>query len=273
MSTAPADQVVEDTVQAAEAVFGDQIEAIFTLGSLAHGGFAPLVSDIDVAIILAHTGPGTAEQIGRVQGLVVDTASSTLSARLSLFWGDWSAVRDGAGEHCRLGPVDRMDLLESGRVVVGCDLREPSVRPSRRELVLMSADHMLGKFSDEYLEQLAGTEELVADGARATTKAILFPVRFLYTLGTGRIGLNEASAEWYATSGLRGSALALKALEWRNDGITDPDEAIELLDAELLPLHAECLERYGRDLEQLGESARAAAAVERNSNLRGASRV
>jgi len=273
MSTATAEQVVDDTVQAAEAVFGDRIEAIFTLGSLAHGGFAPLVSDVDVAIILASTGPGTAQQIEQVRSLVVAKASSPLAARLSLFWGDWSAVRSGSGDHCRLGPVDRLDLLASGRLLRGSDRREPSVRPSHRDLVLMSAEHMLGKFTDEYLEQLADADALLADGVRAATKAILFPVRFLYTLATGRIGLNDASARWYAAQGLPGAALALKALEWRNDGIANVDEAVQSLDAELLALHAECLEQYGRDLERIGDRGLAAAAVERNSNLRGASRV
>ena len=47
-----------------------------------------------------------------------------------------------------------------------------------------------------------------------TGAAIRFPVRFIYTLRTGRIGLNEDSARWYAAEGLPGSALALKALEW-----------------------------------------------------------
>jgi len=273
MSTAPAEQVVADTVQAAEAVFGEAIEAIFTLGSLAHGGFAPLVSDIDVAIILAGTGPDTAEQIARVQSLVVEQASSPLSARLSLFWGDWPAVRTGTGEHYRLGPVDRLDLLESGHLLTGSDRREPSVRPSHRDLVLMSADHLLNKFTDEYLERLSDSEELVAGGARAASKAILFPVRFIYTLATGRIGLNDSSARWYAAQELPGSALALTALQWRNDGIADADAAIQSLDAELPALHAECLEQYATELDRLGESGRAAAVAERNSNLRGASHV
>ena len=61
MSTATAEQVIAETVEAAEAVLGGEIEAIFVLGSLAHGGFAPLVSDVDVAIIVRATAPGTAE--------------------------------------------------------------------------------------------------------------------------------------------------------------------------------------------------------------------
>lgn len=263
MSTATADQVVADTVEAAETVFGAEIEALYTLGSLAHGGFAPLVSDVDVAIVLGSTGPDTANRIASVQSLVVEKATNPLSKRLSVFWADWHAVRTGEGDHFRLGAVDRLDLLDSGRLLLGSDLRGPSVRPSQEDLVLMSADLILTKFTEGYFEQLRDTEALVAGGPRAVTKAILFPVRFMYTLRTGRIGLNDGSAHWFAAEGLPGSALALKALEWRNDGISDLELAVQLVDADLATLHAECLAEYAKDLDGLGEAPRAAALAAR----------
>lgn len=267
MTTVTADQVVADTVAAAEAVFGAEIEAIYTLGSLAHGGFAPLVSDIDVAIVLSETGPETAARIAAVQERVVERASSPLSSRLSIFWGDWAAVRTGEGEHFRLGPVDRLDLLDCGRLLQGSDEREPSVRPSDDELVGMCAEFMLGKFTSAYLEELSATEALVASGPRAATKAVLFPVRFMFTLRNGGIGLNEESARWYADEELPGATLALKALEWRSEGIDDADHAVQMLDAELAILHAECLTEYAKHLEGLGEIARAAALAERAGHV------
>ena len=267
MSTATAEQVIADTVQAAEAVLGAEIEAIFVLGSLAHGGFAPLVSDVDVAIVVGATAPDTAEQMARVQNLVVDKASNPLSERLSVFWADWHAVRTGEGAHSRLGPVDRLDLLDSGRLLLGPDLREPSVRPSHEELVVMSADHILNKFTDAYLQRLRDTPALLAGGPRAVTKAILFPVRFMYTLRTGRIGLNDTSARWYAAEGLPGGALALKALEWRNDGIADADLADQMLGAELDAIHDECFAGYASELEDLGEASRAAALAKRAAGV------
>jgi hypothetical protein len=263
MSTATADQVVADTVEAAGTVFGAEIEAVYALGSLAHGGFAPLVSDVDVAIVLDSTGPDTADRIATVRRLVVKRATSPLAERLSVFWADWHAVRTGEGDHFRLGPVDRLDLLDSGRLLLGSDLREPSVRPSHEDLVLMSADLILTKFTEGYFEQLRDASGLVEAGAHAVTKAILFPVRFMYTLRTGRIGLNDRSARWYASEGLPGSALALKALEWRNDGISDIELAVRLVDADLLTLHAECLAEYAKDLDGLGEAPRATALAER----------
>jgi hypothetical protein len=263
MSTDSAEQVIADTVQAAEAVFGDEIEAIFTLGSLAHGGFAPLVSDVDVAIVLDSTNADTAARVAHVQSLVIGIASNELSERLSLFWADWQAVRTGDGDGNRLGPVDRLDLLDSGRLLRGVDLREPSVRPSGRELVVMSADHILNKFTADYLQGLRDTGALMAGGPRAVTKAILFPVRFMHTLRTGRIGLNDDSARWYGAEGLPGGALALKALEWRNGGISDAEVAEQMLDADLGALHAVCVEEYVKELDRMGESERAAELAER----------
>jgi predicted nucleotidyltransferase len=263
MITATADEVVEDTVEAARAVLGDEIEAIFTLGSLAHGGFAPLVSDVDVAIILGSTTPDTADRIAEIQNLVVEKDSSPLSGRLSLFWADWEAVRTGQGEDFRLGPVDRLDLLDSGRLLLGTDRREPNVRPTQQELLLMSADLILTKFTGEYLVGLRDTRSLVGGGVRAVTKAILFPVRFMYTLGTGSIGLNDQSALWYGSEGLPGAALALKALDWRSDGLGDVDLVVPMLDADLGTLHAACMDEYAGELGSLGEARRAAAMAER----------
>jgi len=264
MSISAAEQVVADTVQAASAVLDSEIEAIFTLGSLAHGGFAPLVSDVDVAIILGSTTRDTAGQMARVQNLVVDKASTPLSERLSVFWADWHAVRTGEGENNRLGPIDRLDLLDSGRLLLGSDLREPGVRPSRQELLVTSADHILTKFTDDYLERLRDTHALLAGGPRAVTKAILFPVRFTYTLRTGRIGFNDDSARWYAAEGLPGTELALKALEWRRDGITDSDLAHRMLDADLAAIHAVCFDEYAKELDGLGARHQQSPVAERN---------
>jgi hypothetical protein len=267
MTTVTAEQVVADTVEATQAVFGAEVEAIYTLGSLAHGGFAPLVSDIDVAIVLSETGTDTASRISAVQNLVVNKASNPLSDRLSIFWGDWRAVRTGEGEHFRLGPVDRLDLLDCGHLLQGEDLRQPSARPSPEDLILMSADLMLSKFTTSYLDELSDSAALVASGPRALTKAVLFPVRFMYTLGTGGIGLNDGSARWYADEELPGASLALKALDWRSEGIDDEDIAVQMLDAELAMLHAECLSEYAKHLEGLGETKRAAALAGRAGHV------
>jgi hypothetical protein len=255
-------------VQAAKDVFGAEIEAIYTLGSLAHGGFAPLVSDVDVAIVLRQTAADTGERIAEVQNRVIAKASNPLAHRLSLFYADWDAVKTGEGTHFRLGPIDRLDLLESGLMLIGSDRREPSVRPTHEELIVMSADFILKKFTDAYLDQLREVEQFIAGGERAATKVVLFPVRFLYTLKTGQIGLNDGSVAWYAAESLPGSALASAALDWRNAGLIDEELARQLLDADLVTLHAECLNEYAGDLDAMGDITRAEALTERAEYLR-----
>lgn len=141
------------------------------------------------------------------------------------------------------------------------------MRPSDEDLILMCADFMLAKFTPSYLEGLSDTDALVTGGPRAATKTVLFPIRFMYTLRNGGIGLNEDSARWYADEELPGATLALKALDWRSEGIDDTDNAVQSLDAELAILHAECLSEYAKHLDGLGDSARAEALAERAGHV------
>ena len=45
--------VLADAVAAYTQALGERLVAAYALGSLAHGGFSPLVSDVDLALILA----------------------------------------------------------------------------------------------------------------------------------------------------------------------------------------------------------------------------
>jgi predicted nucleotidyltransferase len=51
--SATGDDVLADAVRAGRESLGGRLLAAYALGSLAHGGFSPLVSDVDVALILA----------------------------------------------------------------------------------------------------------------------------------------------------------------------------------------------------------------------------
>ena len=269
MSTATAEQVVADTVEAAQAVLGAEIEAIFTLGSLAHGGFAPLVSDVDVAIILGATAPDTAE---RIATRPEPRRGARRAARCR------SASRCSGPTGTRSEPA-RASTAGSGRSI-GSTCSTPDACSSdptcasrasalhTAELVVMSADHILNKFTDAYLERLRDTRALLAGGPRAVTKAILFPVRFMYTLRTGRIGLNDDSARWYAAEGLPGSALALEgarvAQRW------DRRRRARQSDARRGSGHASTLSvstSTPRSSEDLGETRRAAALAERAASV------
>ena len=158
--------------------------------------------------------------------------------------------------------------LEGFEVDVAYDVieAERSLVESRPDAILLDIG-LPGIDGIFYLERLRDTRALLAGGPRVVTKAILFPVRFMYTLRTGRIGLNDNSAQWYAAEDLPGGALALKALEWRNDGIADAELASQMLGAELDAIHGECFAGYAKELDDLGEARRAAALAKRAASV------
>jgi predicted nucleotidyltransferase len=250
----PARQVLDAVTTAAREVLGERLAAVYALGSLAHGGFAPLVSDVDVALVLTAIDHTTADGIARVNQLARTRCATDLAERLSLFWTDADGVRLGRGEYGRLAEVDRLDLIDAGLLLAGTDQRTGAVRPDSADLVRESAELAVTKFDDRYLRTLTAPATLVARGARAVTKAVLFPVRFLFTLRTGQIGHNADAATWYTAHGAHG-ALVEHALRWRGDGIADPDRAVALLEQHLIGVYDEFLDTFIRDLPKAGVDA------------------
>ena len=249
---ADADAVVDRALGVAVEDFGSRLSAAYALGSIAHGGFAPLVSDVDLMIVLAGVDPATFALVTDVRERVRADVPGELAGRLSVFWSDSSGVRHGAGEHSRLPEVDRLDLLESGRLLLGDDCRAGATWPTTGDLVRQAAEFALAKFDDDHLARLRDPAALVADGARPVTKAVLFPVRFLYTLATGRIGRNDDAAAWYPTWHPHAELVAAAAT-WRTAGLTEPAVARDLLAEHLRPLYAIFAAEYTRALRELDQ--------------------
>jgi hypothetical protein len=74
---------------------------------------------------------------------------SALCQRLSVFWGTPSTLR-GEQEGGRFPPLDRLDLIENGGLLLGSDARGGLTRPSAGELIVSGAEFAL--------EFLAGAE-------------------------------------------------------------------------------------------------------------------
>lgn len=111
--SAEAEQVLSRTASLLDSQLGERLVATFAIGSLAHGGFAPLVSDIDVCAILADPiRPGDVDALATVTKTV--QATGGIAERLSLFWTtpQWASQGSDGG---RLPPVDRLDLADHGR--------------------------------------------------------------------------------------------------------------------------------------------------------------
>jgi hypothetical protein len=170
----------------------------------------------------------------------------------------------------RFPPLDRLDLLDYGRLLTGRDVRSAVARPDRAELLVAGAEFALGylggaaklpdrlrgwarlRHQDDVLDEIRTPSRLVSRGPRRLTKIVLFPVRFLFTADTGQVGTNALAAEHYRASG-HGPAAALvtAALTWRFTAPAD-DEAIALVGRELIPLYNQYLDDHIARLRAVG---------------------
>jgi hypothetical protein len=232
--------------------FGDRLLAAYALGSLAHGGFSPLVSDVDLGLVLGD--PLLSDDESRVAAVAdrLKSGGSQLHERLSVFWGTRSTLA-GEREGGRFPPLDRLDLLEHGRLLAGSDVRAGLPAPSARELVVAGAEFGLEQLGTASAE-LRDPDLLLSHGVRRTTKLVLFPVRFLFTAQTGRVATNDAAAAHYVEADAPAKPLVAAALGWRREPPSDPAAARALLAEHLVPLylhfiddHRERLAAAGRD--------------------------
>jgi hypothetical protein len=234
----------------------------YALGSLAHGGFSSLVSDVDLGLVLQDPLRATDRiTIGRV-ARSLRTGGSALDERLSVFWGTPATLR-GQSRGGRFPPLDRLDLLDYGRLLTGQDARSGVARPDQAELLVAGAEFALGYLGgvrrlpgrlrdrarrgpkeDDVLTQIRTPSRLVSRGPRRLTKVVLFPVRFLFTAETGHVGTNTLAAEHYlADTRAPATKLVTAALAWRLEPPAD-DEATALAGRELVPLYVHYIDDH-----------------------------
>ena len=141
--TQQGEAVLTEAVSAYRAALGARLIAGYALGSLAHGGFSPLVSDVDLGLILQD--PLRAKDRMTIYKVArsVRAGGSGLHERLSVFWGTPSTLR-GQGRGGRFPPLDRLDLLDYGRLLTGRDARSSVARPEQAELLVAGAEFALG---------------------------------------------------------------------------------------------------------------------------------
>jgi hypothetical protein len=223
----------------AATALGARLISAYAIGSLAHGGFAPEVSDIDIMVMVDRCDESIPPRIEAVVTSTREELGPGLADRLSIFYGDWESFGAPA-EAARLGAIDRLDVIQHGVLMHGVDRRaHDGVRPTRDELVAETA-----AFLPTWEAQRRDPDELIAAGARVLTKQVLFPVRFLYTHATGRAGANQDAVAWYCDQGRPHAPLAQAALGWRTEAI-DATAARALLERHLDGLYAECRHAFG----------------------------
>ena len=272
-----------EAVAAYQAALGDRLVGAYALGSLAHGGFSPLVSDVDLGLVVAD--PPVPDDPDRIMAVAeaVKAGGSPLHQRLSVFWATPAILR-GEMAGGRFPPLDRLDLLENGRLLAGRDVRPdlgPAAAPGRDELVVAGADFALDFLGpghdaddgdagsrlgslpfagDAVIAEVRRPETLLAQGIRHTTKIVLFPVRFLYTAATGRVGTNDAAVAHYrGEPDAPAQELVAAAFRWRSEPPGDDGAATTLLRAGLVPLYRHYLDDHIARLTELKELDLAAA--------------
>jgi hypothetical protein len=260
--TQQGDAVLDRAVSAFRAALGSRLIAGYKLGSLAHGGFSPLVSDVDLGLILQD--PLRAKDHLTIYKVArhLRTTGSALDDRLSVFWGTPSTL-GGQTRGGRFPPLDRLDLLDYGQLLAGRDARSSVARPEQAELLVAGAEFALGGLAgarklpdrirgwsrlrlqnDDALNEIRTPSRLVSREPRRLTKIVLFPVRFLFTAQTGQVGINALAAEHYlASEHAPASTLVAAALGWRLEPPAS-DEAIALLSRELIPLYVHYIDDH-----------------------------
>jgi hypothetical protein len=258
MNEAIGEAILAQAVERARETWGSRLLGAYALGSLAHGGFSDLVSDVDLGLIVDDPlAPEDAARVAAV-GAQVRATGAPLADRLSIFWGTPAVLR-GAAEGGRFPPLDRLDLLRYGRLLDGRDARAGMAVPDTRALVLAATEQALrGLSTPEVLAELADPAGLVARGARHLTKRILFPVRFLYTAQTGEIGRNhDAVAHFVRVESGPAVPLVDASLRWRETppAADDAAAAVALVGAGMRPLYQRFVTDHVQRMQEYGEPA------------------
>lgn len=173
------------------------------------------------------------------------------------------------------------DLLDSGRLLAGSDdTRSELPRPTSAELIVTGSEFALDYLAgvragtapegtslgsmrlagERAVEELRDPELLVRRGVRRVTKLVLFPVRFLYTAITGRVGTNDAAVDHYLERREAPSAeLVAAARRWRTGVPFEARPAADLLSRQLVPLYIHYIEDHIARLRALNRDDLSAA--------------
>jgi predicted nucleotidyltransferase len=249
--------VLAAAIEAARGRLGPRLVAAYALGSLAHGGFSPLVSDVDLGLVVAD--PLDPADGAEIAALREDVASvDPLAARLSVFWGSPTSLAAG-----RWPALDRADLVEHGVLLHGTDVRHVTAVPTRLELLVETARLACDVLArPEHEREIVDPAFAVAGGPRVASKAALFPVRFLWTSRDGGVGDARAAAAHYLAGDPPPphARLVRAALGWRDAWAGDMKEKERLL-AAATSLYREFAADYAARLAPAGHAELAGALV------------
>ncbi|MGB7686736.1 MAG: hypothetical protein WBL45_13245 [Solirubrobacterales bacterium] len=232
-------EVARAAAGAAGEILGERALATYAIGSLAHGGFEPAVSDVDVALLTSERlGPSESDRIAASTEALLE---SELSRRLSLFHAPRTGF-ESPPPGSRFPTLDRLDLLRHGALISGQDLRAELPAPTRVEVIAAAVRFGLQQLDRRTPSLMIGDLPPTAS-LRETTKLVLLPVRLLFVAATGKVAGNDEAVSYYReTAKEDGLQVVSQALAWRRVGsLPDGHVVAELLNAQLLPLRVQVL--------------------------------
>ena len=193
---------------------GSSLVEAYKLGSLAHGGFSEIYSDIDVGLLLDCAEPSKemADLIAHAKSLDPDYGK-----KLSVFWGNpefpWG----------RLPVIDRIDLLDHG-VPLLHGVKPAFRRPTKEEIHREQLQSIERSWKSR-LPELSRLTRLESKDHKPYIRAILYAARLIYTWDNLSVDSNDRAVEYLHQ--VQPSGLDLKpidmALACRNGKCTVED--------------------------------------------------
>lgn len=164
---------------------GPSLVEVYQLGSLAHGGFSWIYSDIDVALLLSCAAPPAGMETWIADAKKLDPE---YGKKLSVFWGNpqftWG----------RLPVLDRLDLLDHGLPLMrGRKAEFPRPARAETEAALLES---IEKSWKARVNELNGLTELPPTQRKPYIRAVLYPARLIYSWDFLAVDSNDRAVDY-----------------------------------------------------------------------------
>jgi len=185
MDTAPLLKYLDRVAKHFKSKLGSNLVEAYKLGSLAHGGFSAIYSDIDVGLLL-----DCSEAPAAMNKLIAEAKALDLEygKKLSIFWGNpeftWG----------RLPMIDRIDMLDHGMPLLH-GIKPTFRRPSKDEIHNEQLQSIERSWKSR-LPQLNSLTRLEPKDRKPYIRAILYAARLIYTWDNLVVGSNDRAVEY-----------------------------------------------------------------------------
>jgi predicted nucleotidyltransferase len=158
---------------------------VYKIGSLAHGGFSRIYSDIDVGLILNCLDPPSDMDRMIAEAKALD---DEYGKKLSIFWGNPELTWG------RLPALDRLDLLDHGVPLLNnrwADFRRPSKDEIRQQL-----SQTIERSWKPKIDELSQLKKLDPKDRKPYIRAILYPARLIFSWDNLAVDSNDRAVEY-----------------------------------------------------------------------------